>query len=127
MDCKKDKSKLNTNAVQKPLTAKPLKNSPAKRIITALITKRNKPNVMMVIGKVRMTKIGFIKASSTAKTIAKIMADVNPSASWTPGRNFAKMTTASALKSNLIIKLMLILVLVLVKDRKWTLICLRNC
>lgn len=108
MDCKNDKSKLNSNAVQKPLMAKPLINSPAKRMITALITKRNKPNVMIVIGKVKMTKIGFMKASKTANTIARIMADVNPSASCTPGRNFDKTTTASAVKSNLMIKFMLI-------------------
>ena len=81
MDCKNDKSKLNSNAVQNPLTAKPFINLAAKRMITALITKRNKPKVMIVIGKVKTTKIGFKKASNSAKTIAKIMADVNPSAS----------------------------------------------
>ena len=81
MDCKNDKSKLNSNAVQNPLTAKPFINLAAKRMITALITKRNKPKVIMVIGKVKMTKSGFIKASNTANTTAKIMAEVNPSAS----------------------------------------------
>ena len=81
MDCKNDKSKLNSNAVQKLLTAKPPINCAAKRMIAALITKRNKPNVRIVIGKVKITKIGFMKASNSANTIAKIMADVNPSAS----------------------------------------------
>ena len=108
MDCKNDKSKLNNNAVQNPLTAKPSINSPAKRMIAALITKRNKPNVMMVIGRVNITKIGFKIALSNANTMAKIMADVNPSASSTPGRNFAKITTASAVRSNLIIKFIVI-------------------
>lgn len=112
MDCKNDKSKLNSKAVQKPLTEKPLINFAAKRMMTALITKRNKPKVIMVIGKVKMTKIGLTKASSTANTMARIMADVNPSASCTPGRNFAIMTTASALKSNLRIKFMSVLILV---------------
>ena len=107
MDCKKDKSRLNNNAVQKPLTANPLINSAAKRMMAALITKRNRPNVSMVIGKVIMTKSGLTKASSTANITAKIMADVNPSASCTPGRNFAKMTTAKAVKSNRIIRFML--------------------
>ena len=110
MDCKNDKSKLNSKAVQKPLTAKPLMKFAAKRMITALITKRNKPKVTMVIGKVNRTKTGFTNASNTANTTARIMADVKPSASCTPGRNLAKMTTASAVNSNLIIKFMLILV-----------------
>ena len=126
MDCKKDRSKLNSNAVQNPLTEKPLINFAAKRMIAALITNRNKPKVMMVIGKVKMTKIGFTKESSTARTTAKIMADVNPSASCTPGRNFAKITTASAVKSNLIIKFISVLILVLVKDSKCSIIRLRN-
>ena len=125
MDCKKDKSKLNSNAVQNPLTEKPFINFAAKRMIAALITKRNKPKVMMVIGKVKMTKIGFTKASNTANITAKIMADVNPSASSTPGRNFAKTTTATAVKSNLIIKFMSVLILVDDKDRKCAIICLR--
>lgn len=86
------------------MTEKPLKTSSAKRMINALMTKRNKPKVTMVIGKVKITKIGFIMAFNRAKITAKIMADVNPSESWTPGRNFAKITTQSAVNNNLIIK-----------------------
>ena len=112
MDCKNDRSKLNSNAVQNPRTAKPSINSPAKRMITALITNRNNPKVMMVIGKVNITKIGFKIALSNANTMAKIMADVNPSASSTPGRNLAKITTARAVKSNLIIKFIVIKIFV---------------
>ncbi len=70
MDCKKDNSKLNSNATQKPLTAKPSRNLSANKMMQALMTNRNKPNVTIVIGNVRMTKIGFKSAFSNPKTMA---------------------------------------------------------
>ncbi len=67
------------------------------------MTNKNSPNVNTVIGKVKITNIGFKKALSNANTIAKIIADVNPATS-TPGRKLANTTTATAVKSNLMIK-----------------------
>lgn len=103
IDCNNDNSKLNSKAIQKPLTAKPSKISPAKRMINALMTNKNKPRVTIVIGNVRSMRIGFKMTFKSAKTMATIMAPVNPATS-TPGRNFAKITTAMAVSKILIIK-----------------------
>jgi hypothetical protein len=46
-------------------------------MINALITKRNNPNVMMVIGSVSMINIGLSMALKTASTNANINAVVN--------------------------------------------------
>lgn len=107
MDCKNDKSKLNNNAVQKPLTANPSKKWSANRMIKAFMTSKNNPKVTIVIGKVRITRIGFNMAFKSARTIATIIAPVKPATS-TPGRNFAKMTTATAVNSILMIKFMVV-------------------
>lgn len=53
-----DNSTLNINAVKKPFTAKPVIKLPANKIMQALITNRNKPNVSMVTGKVKITNNG---------------------------------------------------------------------
>lgn len=76
MDCKTDKRMLNSNAIQKLLTENPLINLSASRIIHALITSKNNPNVKIVIGKVSITKMGFRMAFKKAKTAATIMAIV---------------------------------------------------
>ena len=64
MDSKKDNKILNNKAVQKLETENPSIQLFAIKINTALITNKNKPKVTMVIGKVKITKIGFIIASS---------------------------------------------------------------
>ena len=46
----------------------------ANRIINALITKRNRPKVIIVIGNVKIIKIGFTNKFRIDKTIATIMA-----------------------------------------------------
>ena len=71
-----DKSILNSNAVQKPLTAKPSINLSASRTIQAFITNKNKPKVTTVIGMVSTIKIGLTTAFNTAKTKATIKAAV---------------------------------------------------
>jgi hypothetical protein len=106
IDCRKDSNKLNNKAIQKPLTAKPSRNSSAKRIIKALMTKRNNPNVTTVIGSVNIIKIGFKIAFNNAKTMATIIAPVKPATS-TPGRNFAKIMTATAVSKILMIRFMI--------------------
>ena len=80
-----DKRMLNSKAVQKLLTVNPLMNLSAKRIMQALITSKNKPKVTMVIGNVRMIKMGFKMAFRNAKTAATIMAVVK-FATPTPGK-----------------------------------------
>lgn len=56
------------------LTEKPSINLSANNIIKALIIKRNKPKVIMVIGNVKMTKTGFTKRFKTDNTTATIRA-----------------------------------------------------
>jgi hypothetical protein len=56
-----DRRKLKSRAHQKPSTENPLTNFEARRIMMALITKKD-PSVTMVMGKVRMMKIGLIMA-----------------------------------------------------------------
>ena len=104
-DCSKDNNKLNSNAIQKPLTVKPSIKLFAIKIIHALITNRNKPKVITVIGKVKMIKIGLTIMFSNPRTIATITAEVNPSTA-TPGKNFANITTATAVNNMRMIKLM---------------------
>ncbi len=70
MDCRIDNTKLKSKAVQKLSTAKPGTMLAQSKIIKALITSKNKPNVINVMGKVRMTKIGFTSKLSNPKTIA---------------------------------------------------------
>ena len=71
---------------------------------------RNSPNVMIVIGNVRITKIGFTINRSKAMTMATIIAEPYPSTK-TPGKTFDKITTARAVKSTLIIFFMVNLIL----------------
>lgn len=59
-------------AVHIPSTAKPSISLSANKIMIALITKRNNPNVRIVTGNVKMTKIGFTKTLSTERTAATI-------------------------------------------------------
>lgn len=66
----------NSKAVQKLLTLNPSINLSARRMIKALITNKNNPNVRMVIGKVRIIKMGFKMAFKNANTAATIIAVV---------------------------------------------------
>ena len=70
---------LKNNAVQNPSTVKPLTKWSQSRIIAALITNKNNPNVKIVTGKVKRTKIGFTKKFNNPRTIATIKAVVNSS------------------------------------------------
>lgn len=67
---------LKNNAAQKPETVKPSTNLSAKIIITALITKINKPKVTRVAGNVKKIKSGLTTMFSNAITIATIIADI---------------------------------------------------
>ncbi len=61
---------LKKKAHQKLFTAKPFSNLSTSKIISALITSRNKPSVIMVIGMVRNTSIGFTIAFTMPKMMA---------------------------------------------------------
>ena len=100
MDWEIDNKILNSNAVQNPFTPKPSINLSASRIMQALITNKNKPRVTMVIGIVKMIKIGFKIALSNAKTTATIIAASNPLTA-TPGKKCAKSNTIPAVIKSL--------------------------
>ena len=61
-------------------------------MISALITNRNNPKVIMVTGKVSITNIGLIKIFSIPKTNATT-SEVHIPATFTPGNQFAKSNT----------------------------------
>ena len=94
-DCKTDKTMLNIKAVIKPSTSKPSTIFVQSNTINALMTKRNKPKVSTVTGKVKNTIIGYIKMFNNPSTTATINAVVKPTIR-TPGIKCDKMTTRSA-------------------------------
>ena len=103
MDWLIDKVKLNKSAYQNPETAKPSISLSPKIIITALITKRNKPRVIIVTGMVKKTNIGFKKVFNRAKTTATIRAVVI-SSTTIPGNTFDNTNTRIVEINNLISK-----------------------
>ena len=70
-----DSKMLKSNAAQKPETAKPSTNLSAKIIITALITKINKPKVTRVAGSVKKINKGLTTIFNKAITAATIIAE----------------------------------------------------
>ena len=91
---------LKINAVQKESTAKPPTILVHNKIIIAFITSKNKPKVITVTGKVRITKIGFIKRLSNPKTTATITA-VPKLATCTPVKRLASNKTKAAVTRSL--------------------------
>ena len=71
-------------AHQKLSTWKPSIRFAVNRIIIALITNKKSPKVKMVMGRVRMTRIGFTKKLSKLSTTATMIA-VNMEETPTPG------------------------------------------
>lgn len=67
---------LNMRAHQNPSTLKPGTKFAARRITTALITNVNNPKVKIVIGSVRIRRMGFMNALITPKTTAATRAAV---------------------------------------------------
>lgn len=103
MDCNIEYSILNIIAVQILLTENPSIILSARRTIAAFMTNRNSPNVKMVIGNVKIIRIGLKNTFNSTKTTATISALVYGGVSVTPGNNFAKMMMAIALKTSLTI------------------------
>ncbi len=85
MDCKNDSSRLKISAHQMLDTSKPEMKWAAISMIIALMIKRNKPKVTMVIGKVSIIRRGFTKKFKIPNTKATMMAVVGESTP-TPGR-----------------------------------------
>jgi len=73
-DCNMDRSMLNRIADHKLLTEKPSINLSANNMINAFIIIRNSPSVTIVIGKVKMTNMGFITRFNRDNTTATIIA-----------------------------------------------------
>lgn len=77
-DCEIDNTTLKSSAVQNESTLNPPTILVHNKIIIALITNKNKPNVKTVNGKVSRTNIGFIKTFSNPKTTATSNAVTKP-------------------------------------------------
>jgi len=69
-------------------------------MIKAFIIRRKSPRVTIVIGKVKITRIGFTINLNKAKTIATMIAVPYPSTSI-PGSICANTTTATAVNKSL--------------------------
>ena len=76
MDCNSDNIILKINAVQNESTLNPPTILVQSKIINALMTNKNNPNVTIVTGKVSITNIGLINILSKPRTTATIKAVV---------------------------------------------------
>ena len=74
MEVNRDNKRLNNKAHQKPSTEKPFTSLAASNIIKAFITKRKRPRVTRVIGRVIRIRMGFTIAFKIANTIATMIA-----------------------------------------------------
>ena len=85
---------LNNNAVQNVLTSNPVTNSVHSKMISALMTSKKSPNVMMVTGNVNKINSGLTKMLSNPSTTATIT-DVIKLSTTTPGMKCAITMTSS--------------------------------
>lgn len=92
-----ESKRLKSTAIQKPLTPNPSTKASTKSIITALITIRKRPRVIIVTGSVKSTSTGFTIRLSSARTRATTIAVTYP-VTVTPGRKLARNTTTTAVK-----------------------------
>ncbi len=95
------KTKLNTRAHKNPSTENPGTMFAASSIKSACITNVKSPKVRIVIGKVKIIKIGFKIALKIPMTSAAIRAAVK-FVTCTPGKKYAAAKTASPLNIQLI-------------------------
>jgi len=96
-----ERTKLKRSACQNPDTANPGTKFETARTKKAFIMKVKSPNVRMVKGKVKSTRIGLINILIAPRTTATINAVNNPS-TITPGSIYALIITAIVFKINLI-------------------------
>ncbi len=90
---------LKNKAVQKPSITKPCTTLLVSKISPAFITSRKIPSVKIVIGIVKMTKIGFTIVFKNASTAATNMA-VQTESICTPGNRSEVTITAKTLMIN---------------------------
>jgi hypothetical protein len=97
---------LKSMAVQNELTSNPSTKLSQSKIMTALMTNKNKPNVKKVTGKVNNTNMGFTKKFNNPRTMATVKA-VENSSIITPFISLdmtkAKMAVISILKSSFMV------------------------
>ena len=92
MECKPavtiDTIRLNNSAHQKPSTSKPGTRRAVSKTSAALITNVKRPSVMILIGSVRIIRIGFKNTFISPKTRAASKAVLSPTTVM-PGRIYA--------------------------------------
>lgn len=81
MDWLTERIMLKIKAVQNEFTLNPSTSLEHNKIINALMTNKNNPNVTIVTGKVNITNIGLINILSNPKTTATIKAVVKSATS----------------------------------------------
>lgn len=96
-----DNTKLRIKAHRNPSTLNPGTKFAAKRIKNAFITNVKSPSVIMLIGKVNSSRIGFKIALIIPITRAAMRAAVKL-CTCTPGKIYAAAKTANPLKIQLI-------------------------
>jgi hypothetical protein len=76
MPVKTESTMLKSNALKNPFTVNPCTNFSANSIIKAFMANKKNPKVKIVMGIVKMVKIGltivFKKANTTATKIAEV-------------------------------------------------------
>lgn len=92
---------LKSTAHQKLSTVNPGTIIPTNKINKALIIIRNRPNEIIVIGRVRRTSKGLSNTFKIPKTNATSSA-VKKFSTWTPGKTYAAITITKALTNQLI-------------------------
>lgn len=120
IDWPMESNKLNNKAYQKPETPKPSISLSPIKMITALITKRNNPNVIIVTGIVKNTNTGFKNVFNKASTMATIRA-VEKLSTAIPGKKCANTKTRIVEINSLISKFILNILILKIKKRhqKW--------
>ena len=69
-----DNTMLNNNAHQKPSTLNPGTIAETSKMMAALMTKVNNPSVRILMGKVRINRMGLMTALISPRTSATISA-----------------------------------------------------
>jgi hypothetical protein len=103
----KERRRLNNSAHQKLSTTNPVIKPPAIRIIRAFITKRKRPKVRMVTGRVRITRMGFMIILRIASTNASTIA-VQKLLIWMPGRKLVIPYATAAVMIRRMMKFMMV-------------------
>lgn len=85
-------TKANKKAHQKPSTLKPGTNQSQISITRALMTRRKRPNVKTVTGRVRIISTGLSVKLTNIITAAR-MNPVVKSSKWIPGKKYSAMIT----------------------------------